>query len=251
MGDIYIDFSFRIGEKSITKEGYESELTEYFSKKNCTIVLSDGTVLYKKWYRHFKDGKLKNPYHKSVFNIGYLGEGFYKTKALNKNTKCYNTWLGFLERVYSKKAQEKRSTYIGCSVYEKWCNFQVFAEWFTENYDPEIMQGWHLDKDILVKGNKVYSPETCCFVPQEINVLFTKNNINRGEYPIGVNRTRTKYNAIFKHHSLGMFNTPEEAFEAYKTAKEAYIKEVANKWRGKIEEKVYQAMYNYQVEITD
>ena len=150
-----------------------------------------------------------------------------------------------------KKGQEKQPSYIGCLVDEEWHNFQNFAEWFEDNY----VEGWHLDKDILIKGNKIYSPETCCFVPLEINSLFTKSDKIRGEYPIGVSKKDKKYQANVNKNSgfifLGAFNTPEEAFQVYKTAKEDYIKEVADKWRGQITEQVYQAMYSYQVEITD
>ena len=118
------------------------------------------------------------------------------------------------------------------------------------------MEGWCLDKDILVKGNKVYSPETCCFVPNEINILFTKGNSCRGALPIGVRKRKngkylTQITKNSKNIHIGIFNTPEEAFQAYKVAKEDYIKKMADKWRDKISNRAYQALYNYQVEITD
>ena len=138
-----------------------------------------------------------------------------------------------------------------CTVDERWHNFQNFAEWYYDNY----IEGYHLDKDILFKGNKIYSPETCCFVPQEINKLFTKRQSKRGDYPIGVISNKKRFISIFtkekKIFYLGSFATPEEAFIAYKTEKENRIKEIANKWKGLISDKVYQALINYQVEITD
>ena len=147
-----------------------------------------------------------------------------------------------------------QKTYIGCFVAEEWYCFQTFAQWHKENKKSH-MKSWQLDKDILVKGNKIYSPETCCFVPQEVNTLFVKNNINRGKYPIGVSKVGNKFvsfiKTIDKSVYLGTFTTPEEAFEAYKTAKEAHIKEVADKWRELIDPRVYQALYKYEVEITD
>jgi hypothetical protein len=160
-----------------------------------------------------------------------------------------------LERSYSKNIKDVQPSYKNVTVCEEWHNFQNFAQCFEENYNPEYMHGWHLDKDILVKGNKVYSPETCCFVPHEVNTLFTKKNVNRGEYPIGVTNSKWGLRAYVsinnKSTDLGSYRTPEEAFQAYKTAKEQYIKEVADKWKGLISDEVYQAMYNYQVEITD
>jgi hypothetical protein len=116
------------------------------------------------------------------------------------------------------------------------------------------MQGWHLDKDILVKGSKVYSPETCCFVPPDINYMFVRNSGDR-KYPIGVtykeNAFRATLNKRDKSHHIGRFKTPEEAFQAYKTAKEKYIKEIADEWKDKISDSMYSFLINYQVEITD
>ena len=119
-----------------------------------------------------------------------------------------------------------------------------------------------LDKDILKKGNKVYSPETCIFVPRRINSLFIKSDKARGRYPIGVTlrKDNGKYRSQCdvqyeeeprKQIQLGQFDTPEEAFYAYKQFKENYIKEVADIYKPYIPEKLYEAMYRYEVEIDD
>lgn len=135
---------------------------------------------------NLKMGNIKNTYLPTVYSIGYLGEGEFKPTFKGKRTKEYSTWQGMLQRCYDEKFNNRHISYKKCEVCEEWHCFQNFAEWFYENYRPEIMQGWQLDKDILVKGNKIYSPETCCFLPQRINKLLTKNNRVRGEYPIGV-----------------------------------------------------------------
>ena len=133
------------------------------------------------------------------------------------------------------------------SHFKEWCNKQV-------GFDQD---GWQLDKDILVKGNKVYSPNTCVFVPKEINCLIIHRKSVRGEYPIGVTfdpkigKFRSQMNRGGKKTHMGLFSYPEEAFYAYKEAKEDYIKEVANKWKDQIDHRVYKALMNYQVEITD
>jgi len=119
------------------------------------------------------------------------------------------------------------------------------------------LSGWALDKDILQKGNKLYSKETCCFVPAEVNNLLIKSDKARGEYPVGVNfhkatgrfRAYLAINGKVKH--LGLFNTPEESFQAYKTAKEAYIKVVAQQWQHLLDERVFQALMTYEVNIND
>ena len=245
----------RLGEKHNTKEGYEIEIVEYFNSMNCTIRINDKNkaVIKDVEYKRVKNKSIKNPFHPRIYNRGFIGQGKLKSEVNGKATKHYYVWRGMFERCYDKNYQMQKRTYIGCSVSILWYNFQKFGEWFEENYK----EGFVLDKDILVKGNKIYSPETCCFVPAEINIIFTSRKQCRGVYPIGVafNKSKQKFEASLsvngKGTYLGTYNTPEEAFQAYKTAKENYIKEVADKWKDQIDPKVYQAMYNYQVEITD
>lgn len=116
---------------------------------------------------------------------------------------------------------------------------------------------WHLDKDILVRDNKVYYPETCCFVPSEINKLLSVKKSNRGKYPPGVTlrkdgkRFQSRVTKYGERVCLGLFNTPEEAFQVYKEAKEKYIKEIADKWKGFIEPKVYKALYEFEIRESD
>ena len=168
-------------------------------------------------------------------------------------TVAYQIWIGMIKRCYSSEVQERQPTYKGCSVCEEWLRFSNFKNWYDKNH----VEDYHLDKDILVKGNKVYSPETCCFVPSEINTLFTKSNAKRGNLPIGVRKCKRKFMTMCKLGGvvtyLGLYNTIEEAFNAYKQSKEAHIKEVAQKYfdDGKITKRVYDALMRYEVEITD
>ncbi len=172
-----------------------------------------------------------------------------------KTELFYDCWSGVICRGYSNKWKSKHPTYEGVSVCKEWLMLSNFKRWFDENYNPETMQGWHLDKDILVKGNKLYSPNTCCFVPQSINTLFALKTKQNKTSPIGVSKVKEKYVArLSKYNKLiviGTFDTLLQAFNAYKQAKEAYIKEVADEWKDKIAPNVYEAMYNYKVEITD
>lgn len=196
---------------------------------------------------------MKDLYKKTVYGIGFIGEGDYKITIDNQRTNISNTWKNMLQRCY--KGSQTHPSYEGIVVDEKWHNFQNFAKWFEDNYNPETMKGWHLDKDILIKNNKIYSPETCVFVPSEINYLFIKCNKKRGVYPIGISFVHNRFQVTLrkngKTYNLGRFKTIEESFKIYKEAKESYIKEIANKWKLLIEPKVYEALYNYQVEITD
>ena len=166
-------------------------------------------------------------------------------------TDAYIHWKDMIRRCYDKKSLKTRPTYSDCTVCKEWLRFSVFKEWFDKNY----IQGYALDKDILSKGNRVYSPETCCFVPIEINTLVINNKQRRGLFPLGVTAIPHSgtYRANLGNKHLGCYSTPEEAFQAYKSAKEQYVKERATQYfqEGKITHRVYQALMEYQVEITD
>jgi hypothetical protein len=230
----------RVGKIVKTKNFGDIEIVEYINSKNCTIKFSDNTIVKNRSYSDVLRGNIRNPYKITVHGVGFLGEGTY-------NKISYNIWFSMFSRCYGGK----QATYEECLISQEWNNYQNFNNWFTNNY----IQDFQLDKDILVKGNKIYSPETCCFVPHEINSLFTRRTNKRGIYPIGVSSKRDKFQANINIEKttkyLGIFDTPEEAFEAYKIAKEKHIKEVANKWKNKINTKVYQALIDYKVEIND
>lgn len=218
-----------------------------------TVKFNDikNTIVECVQFVHIQEGNIRNPNHPSKYGVGYEGQGKFRFQLDKKETKCAKNFSSMLERCYSEKWHITKPSYIGCKVIKQWECFQNFAEWYYNNYK----EGWELDKDILVKGNKIYSPETCCFVPQEINCLFTKSNNSRGELPIGVSKNGKRYEAKCRIDGiqvpLGTYVTPKEAFEVYKLAKEREIKRIADKWRSFIEERVYQAMYNWVVEITD
>ncbi len=170
-----------------------------------------------------------------------------------KSSVAYKYWNGMLRRCYSAKKHKKWPSYEGCSVCTEWHYFSNFKKWFDENY----VDGYALDKDIIAKGNRIYSPETCCFVPARINNIILNRKIDRGEYPIGVTKKWSKYYAHVsigsKSIRIGAFASVKEAFDAYKDEKERYIRQVATEYfgRGEITKRVYDAMMRYQIEITD
>ena len=249
----------RIGETWVTNEGYIIVILEYINSGKVLIEFQDEHKT-QKWtqYYYCKSGNIHNPFHPTVFEVGYIGVGGASISHNGKQTKCYRTWKSMIARCYDEKYQKVRPTYENCKVCEEWHNFQNFAKWFEENYyevDNEIMC---LDKDILVKGNKVYSPETCVFVPKNINVLFTKTNAKRGAYPIGVSHAKEhgyiaycQNQLLDKRVHLGTFKTIVEAFNAYKQYKEKHIQDVANHYKAYIPTRLYNSMMKYKVEIVD
>ena len=225
----------RLGETRVNTNGEEMKIIRYGGVNDIDIQFEDGTIVEHRYYCSFLKGNIKNPFFPSVFGVGFMGVGKFKAFDGNgKPTKCYRVWVEMLRRCYDPKHHEKEPTYKGCTVCKEWWNFQVFAEWYYSHFYEIENEQMALDKDILHKGNKVYSPENCVFVPQCINTLFTKRDKVRGEYPIGVNKEGNKFRAKLnkgngKQIHLGTFTTPNEAFQAYKYAKEEYIKEVAEK----------------------
>lgn len=199
-------------------------------------------------------GTVKDALKPSVCGVGIVGT--LDVKVDGKILKEYSLWRGMLNRCYDSKFQDKNPSYKDCTVSENFKYFPFFKEWCNKQVGFGN-EGWQLDKDILVKGNRIYSEDTCCFVPREVNGLFIKRGSKRGYSPLGVtyNKTNKCYQASCSKKGVKRFrsgyNTPEEAFYAYKEVKEAYIKEVANKWKDQIDLRVYNALMNYEVEIGD
>ena len=238
------------------KYGSKMKIVKYINCHNVVVNFIDYDYEVKTSYRCFLSGAVKCPYDKIVYGNGFIGVGKYKSKEGNSMTKQYQIWKDMLRRCYDDKFHKKHPTYKDCEVCDEWLNFQNFAKWYDKNYYKIENEQMHLDKDILIKGNKIYSPETCVIVPQVINDLFVKNNKSRGDLPIGVtfDKSRNKYIGQCKKgnmKSTKRFDNIDEAFYFYKTNKENYIKYIAEKYKNKIPSKLYYAMLNYEVEITD
>lgn len=197
---------------------------------------------------HLRNGGVRNPYRPSVCGIGFMGAGEYVSKVDGKHTSAYATWRGMLRRCCDPKSLARNPTYIGCTVHPDWHNFQNFAKWFECQYRTD---GWQLDKDLTIEGNKVYSADTCVFVPSQLNSLLNDSGGARGDLPQGVVRKGEGYSARLnvdgKLHYLGTHHTPEEAFIHYKFAKEENIKRMAVLWKGLIDPRVYDLLINYEV----
>ena len=198
---------------------------------------------------NLKLGKVKDYLHPSIYGKGILGEGFKQSES---QSYSFQLWKNMLKRCYSEVSFKKSPSYEQCLTSETFNDYQQFKTWCNSQLGSGNT-GWELDKDILVKGNKIYSEDTCCFVPKEINLLLVKHDKGRGDYLLGVDyhKNRKQFRARCSDKHLGWFNTELEAFYAYKEAKETYIKEVANKWKDQIDPKVYEALMKYEVEITD
>lgn len=252
----------RIGEEGYNNFGSKIIIVEYRKWDDINVYFPeyDWTAKHVQ-YDKFKKGKIKCPYEPRTFGMGYLGEGKYKTRENGKKTDEYIIWCGILRRCYDPKFHKKEPTYKGCKVEDYLLNFQHMCEWIDKNYYEIPGEKMELDKDILCKGNKIYSRETCIFVPKRINSLFVKRDNARGDTSIGVDQLSSGNYEVRcndgygKRIYLGTYSTEEEAFQIYKEYKEKVIKETIDSYEGKIPEPFYsrlrEAMYNYRVEIDD
>lgn len=198
---------------------------------------------------------------KLVYGVGYYEKSdrfFSGTSPFQ--TKEYKSWRSMLRRCYSKEVgwntDRKSASYLGCTVSDNFKNFQYFAEW-CHNQKGYGLEGYSLDKDILFKGNKEYHEDKCVFVPQELNNFPLSCKFVRGDYPIGVTFDKRQNRFVSKiyfdgvHRNIGSYSNSEDAFNAYKTAKEFQAKQLAIKHKGLVDERVIEALNNYTVEVTD
>ena len=243
--------SKNFGEFKILKYNDSGNVEIRFLKTGYETVAQLGNI---------KSGNVKDPHAPSVCGVGILGAK-YPSKVNGRNTKEYDLWQIMLQRCYSDVYKKKRPTYEGCEVSDNFLHYEYFYEWCHEqigfgndgNGNP-----FQLDKDLLIKGNKVYSEDSCVFIPQGINKVLTKRENMRGEHLIGVcwrDKSKAFVAVVSKNKGkpkhLGLFKTEIEAFNSYKTAKETFIKEQANNWKSQIDIRAYNALMNYTVEITD
>jgi len=207
-----------LNKEYITNEGYLVKVIEYINSKNVTIQFEDGNIVYNKLISEVKRGCVKNPNHKGVYNIGFLGS----TRVTNN--KAYSTWFTLL-----KDYREK--------VVEAWHNFQNFLKWFETNYKPNTRL-----VVILSKEEKEISNNNVFLLPEEFCGLFL---IEKG-YRIRNNKYIT---SSFRGKQIGTFSTIKEAIEAYSKVKKDYLIELIEKHYHNISNEAYNKIKNYKIEI--
>ena len=247
----------RLGEIRKNNFGTEMKIIEYKNAGNIVVKFLDDYGCEKRTtYSNFKMGCIKNPYDKTLFGVGCLGEGKFKAYYKRESdgevrpTQVYDVWIDMLKRCYYGKGKHKQPAYYGkCVVCKEWLNFQVFAQWYEDN-KYEVEGRLHVDKDILYPNCMIYSPETCILTPQRINMLFMNKPNERG-LPNGIKRQGKGYLAKYNGEELGTYKTLEEAYKIYSEKKEETIKRVADEYKSIIPAHVYKALYTYKVDITN
>lgn len=252
-----------IGRENYNHQGYLMKIVSYNTYNDIEVEFAEPySCKIKTGTGHFIDGGVINPYAPTICNVGIVGNKYVThVKGSNKSLKEYGIWCSMLKRCFDKKYKEKFPTYINVTCNPVWYYYENLYEWIHEQSNYEVIKNtnYNIDKDILYKGNKLYSPEKCVIVPQRVNNLFTKCDANRGKYPIGVCLDNYRgYYASYCNDGdgqvhIGNYKDMNKAYERYKEYKEAVIKKVAEEEysKGTITEECYDAMMKYQVEITD
>lgn len=252
----------RLGEEKYNYQGCLMKIIEYNKASDIVVEFQDDyKYRVKTRYDHFKDGSVKNRYGAGVQNYGISGNKYKLTNEDGSMTKEYQLWCGMIRRTTNESYKEKNPWYKDVTCCPEWLCYDNFYEWMHNepNFDTwnNLDQG-AVDKDIICKGNKCYDPAHCVLVPQRINSMMTNRRGDRGLYPIGVHKQENKFistccdgnaNQVY----LGIYDAPEDAFYAYKEYKEKVIKRVADEEynAGNITKRCRDALYAYEVEITD
>lgn len=225
--------------KIISYNSCNDVVVEFQDKHRCQVHST---------YSNFKKGNIKNPYDISVFGKGYYGNGKHRAKIDGELTRPYIIWKSMMDRCYAEKRKTKFKAYFEiCDVCDEWLCFQNFADWYEDN-QYSLDECIHLDKDILVSGNKTYSPDTCLMIPQRINMLFMNISNNRG-LPNGIVKVSKRYYAKYNSEPIGSSLDFYEAYRIYAKAKKENIIRIANEYKSKIPIRVYDALLAYEVKL--
>lgn len=208
------------------------EVVDYVRSSEVYVKFINTGNIVKTRVGKIRNGVIKDAMMPVVYGVGFMGVG---DKHKSNYKVAYNKWCSMLFRCYGEKSKIENPTYSECTVCEEWHNFQNFAQWFEKNYPGGKSQEWQLDKDLKVIGNKIYSPETCIFIPQNINLFTVSRQNDRGEYMIGVtwNKEKKKFRAqcnnpfTVKNEHIGYFSDELSAHLAWRSVKSAYADRLA------------------------
>ena len=189
-----------------------------------------------------------------LFSKGIYTKGEYSSKIGGKNTNEYQIWRDMLRRCYSPESLKKQPSYSGCSVEGYLLDFQNFAKWVTHQIGYGLPK-YHMDKDIMFDGNKIYSREAIVFVPKELNVFLTSSAAKRGKWPQGVSWkipnkqfvAQITQKAVVTY--LGLYQSLRCAMIAYSNAKTDAGREWGRRLRDGefiVDERVTVKMENYK-----
>lgn len=237
-----------IGRTYQSKRGGSFKVVEKLEGNKSKVMFDDGYITTAQNVNIFR-GYVRNPYLPSLFGEGYIGEGKYSSS----DKEVYTPWKSMMQRCYDENSRHLYKSYKGVEVCKEWKCLQNFGAWFEENYNPETMQGWAIDKDILAEDKKIYSPETCAFVPPSINNVLVKAVGKNNGQPTGVEKRGNSYYVRFfkgnEHFRSIRYDSSKEASFVYGYEKDKYIKELAERFKDVLDPRIYDKLVDYKTKI--
>lgn len=218
------------GERFSHKKYGEYLIVEHHNSEKAKIRFLNTGYEYYATIKHIRDREVKDRLFVNKYGLIYGGR--------QSNPVAYKCWYNMIMRCSSRD-----KSYLNCEVCEEWLNFSKFNKWFQSQYRQD---GWHLDKDIRMRGNKIYSPDTCCFIPSELNTFFEKHIKAKG---YGMNRNKSKFVAYIRNQGakihIGTFNTEMEARMAYLSGKKNLLMLLIDKYSNCLEGEIKTKMIEY------
>jgi hypothetical protein len=234
----------------------EVEILEFIDHKNILVraipskKVAEGPAYWTD-NSHLGRGKSTTPFCRTLYGKGYRGIGKYRPR--NK-TKVHSNWSNMLKRCYNAKFHRNNPTYVSVEVCDDWHNYQNFAEWHHSNY----VEGWELDKDLKSRAGKVYSPETCLYLPPSIHACLKMESTRKRSfagvalpYGVGFCKQTQRYSVSYGTQGGwgGRFDTPEEAFDRYLELRHSRIKEVVDQHRDVLDEETRGLLVSHTYDV--
>lgn len=235
-----------VGDKFINSDNEAYTVTHIDSCKEVYVEFTDGTVL-KVTSIHAASG-VRNYNSKTVHGVGFTGYGKYSKST---HEKLYFKWSSMLRRGYSEDYKIKKPTYKDVTVCDLWHNFQNFAEWASSRAD--YIDGWEIDKDILIPNNKVYCPEACCFVPRVINCTIRSSSLkDKTKIPFRISAGRIQYKILVSldnsNKKTFYFKDIDEAYCTVVKFKTERVTALAEEFKSQLDPAVYLRLKNFKFE---
>lgn len=238
--DWSLSYKDRLGE-IISSNGYgDFEILEY--RHNEQILVRFVLTGYEVWVTsgNIKAGRVRDPYLPICQGRGFMGSGLYS----KKDVKEFSHWYAVLTRT-SGELKVSCPTYYDCDLVAEWLNFQNFAGW-CQTQEGFALNGWQLDKDLLVPGNRTYGPDTCCFLPRRLNLLIS--NVSYKGRPYGkTGKFHFRCRDVDGKTVDYLAETMDDGCQWYATFKQSVILEVANLYRNSLSPSAYKALANFKI----
>lgn len=198
--------------------------------------------------------KVKDFMARTLMGVGYLGRPTRNNKdPVEAIAKKF--WISMILRCYDERRLVSRPTYRGCSVSPEWQCFANFYDWFLEQYSSGYYRdGYQLDKDLILQGNKVYSPDKCVLLPLQLNSLLQVKKQSENKYLPGVNfdKSRGLFKSEVNFKGVRYYGkrveSEIEAFTEYKQTKERLVREEAENWIGLLPEVAVNSLREYSLD---